>query len=111
MVGPFDTDRTGDLYAVLANRQRRYICWYLHRSDTDVYTADELATELVKASNPSGDRRDLEIALHHTHLPKLAESGLVEYDARTTTVRVRDTAVLDTIGLEEMVDSYEIVDQ
>jgi hypothetical protein len=33
------------------------------------------------------DHRNLEIVLHHNHLPRLADAGLIEYDPSANSVR------------------------
>lgn len=90
-----------DLFGVLANERRRYVLSYLHDADDDVAELAELVDEVrtreaEREGGPNGDggrethRSDaVKIELHHTHLPKLAASGVLDYDARTETVRYR----------------------
>ena len=40
------------------------------------------------------DTDEVAFSLYHTHLPKLADNGLVEYDMRSRTVRYRGDSVV-----------------
>ncbi|WP_428222012.1 DUF7344 domain-containing protein [Halorientalis brevis] len=69
---------------MLADVDRRRICLYLMRSDQTVVTVDDLVEILADEDD---DQERLAIDLHHRHLPKLADAGIVEYDARSNTTR------------------------
>lgn len=86
-----------EIFDVLTHPYRRYVLYYL-RAHSEVVTIDTLtamlANELDGSSTPaeSGPTEHVEVALHHTHLPKLADAGLitvaqdgqsVELDGRT----------------------------
>lgn len=43
---------------------------------------DHLAETRTSAGEP-GDRDRIALRLHHVHLPKLADTGVIEYDADT----------------------------
>jgi len=64
--------------------ERRQICLFLMRSDQSVVTVDNLVEILADEDD---DRERLAIDLHHRHLPKLSDAGIVEYDARSNTTR------------------------
>ena len=58
------------------------------RDDPDhAATIDELVTHLIdRETQRTGERpaRDqLEMVIHHVHLPKLTDAGVVEYNARS----------------------------
>ena len=80
------------LFDVLADERRRRLLAYLHRKDGDVASLSELIDYLVVHEADSVadlDTDDVAISLSHKHLPKLVDVGLVEYDARSRTVRYR----------------------
>lgn len=55
-------------------------------------TLGDIAAEMAATgadASADADYRDLEVVLHHNHLPRLAEAGLVEYDASANSVRPR----------------------
>ena len=87
------------LFDLLQNRQRRYLLYTLDRSTDSTLALAELTERVLdwerrlngeaEASTAESKLR-LRISLHHNHLPKLAEVGLVEYDARSEMVRKED---------------------
>lgn len=78
-------------FDMLADADRRVMLTTLIETPEHVATVDELVTELVKRQAdqtgelPSPD--SVEAQIHHIHLPKLADVGLVEYDARNEELR------------------------
>jgi len=74
-----------ELFGVLSDRTRRRILWFLLEESRT--TVDELA-DLLLGWEISGDgvagpeeRDGVLVSLHHVHLPRLADAGLVRYDA------------------------------
>lgn len=84
--------RIDAIFDVLRNPYRRYLCQYVLRTDADAATCEELADYVLdRAPESLGndlDRQRVEIELRHSHLPKVAAAGLVEYDRRSGAVRV-----------------------
>ena len=80
---------TEDLYNVLSDSHRRYVLSYFQRMDDHVAELPELVEwVLTQEGDGRTKQRDaVAIALHHIHLPKLAGYGLIEYDARSKTIR------------------------
>lgn len=74
------------LFGVLADRRRRRLLAYLAGTDDGVATVSELADH-VAADDADPER--VTVSLHHAHLPRLEDAGIVEYDARSETVRYR----------------------
>lgn len=86
-----DTDTgvdTDELFDLLSNARRRRVLAVLQRADGDAATLEELAERVVARDTDDGsdDPEAAAIALHHVHLPKLADCGVIEYDARNGTV-------------------------
>ncbi|AGB39221.1 DUF7344 domain-containing protein [Natronococcus occultus] len=89
--------------SLLSNRRRRDVLYRL--SEADVTSVDSLAATIAarEASVPAeqlsaDDRERVRIELYHTHLPKLADRGLIEYDDRSGTVRwTAPTDVLESL--------------
>lgn len=49
--------------------------------------ASRLADRQTERTGKRPSRDQIEIELHHVHLPKLVEAGIVEYDARSQELR------------------------
>lgn len=60
---------------------------YFRTSSTSVATVDDLAAGISEQQDEAQKR--VAIRLHHVTLPKLADSGVIEYDARSNTARYR----------------------
>lgn len=90
------------LGTLLADRRRRLLWAHLNASSEDVFTLEELAGQLAEREREPGvdpvsdDRRQrVAVDLHHRHLPALADVGVLEYDARSRTVRYRKSTMGD----------------
>lgn len=89
-------DRLDELFAVLSNARRRFVVQSLQRAGRAM-SVSELTTDVVSweadmtdTGNASDERSPVEVALVHTHLPKLAAAGLVTYDDEAGTVTLTD---------------------
>lgn len=86
---------------VLADPRCRYVLHYFTKTVGQVATVDELATSLhasgkLRPTRPERAAEDyVTVTLHHTVLPKLDEAGVLDYDARTQTVRYREHPALE----------------
>ena len=72
------------LYRLLADHRRRVLLQYLRDTEAPM-PISVLVTELTQGDeHVSPDEvTETEIALHHIHLPKLADTGIIEYDQST----------------------------
>lgn len=74
-------------FELLARAPRRQLLYWLHRRDDGAVSLDALARLLderdVDLPEPGGAR----VALHHVHLPKLDDAGVIEYDPDDGEVR------------------------
>ncbi|SEP90741.1 DUF7344 domain-containing protein [Natrinema salaciae] len=87
---------------LLADRRRRAVLDYLEETDGTA-TLTELAVEIAarearvepNAISDHGDvsardRRAVRISLHHSHVPKLANADVIDYETETETVTLTD---------------------
>jgi Flp pilus assembly protein TadB len=88
----------GELFEALSNDRRRETLRYLLRQDDGRTTKGEVArhiaareTDKPVAQVTSDERKRVYIALHQTHLPKLHDLGLVEYDSSQGALRLDDS--------------------
>lgn len=79
VVPPERLDRTLD---ALSHRRRRRALYELRDADGAV-----AVEELADAIADDAAREQVVASLHHQHLPKLADAGLVDYDGRSGDVR------------------------
>ncbi|ELZ05633.1 hypothetical protein C482_01936 [Natrialba chahannaoensis JCM 10990] len=112
------------LFACLACESRRHLLGVLYEHAPDPLSLSACATRVVsrKADTPRAAVSDaaveqLRLSLHHVHLPKLADAGLVDHDTENQTVAradhsaYRDSAIVDTIQSpdEARTDSLDVV--
>ena len=83
------------LFEALADSRRRHVLSILLDRPTplDVETLARAVAAREEAATSAADVPDdvvrrIQIALHHVHLPKLAETGVVEYDYERGAVAV-----------------------
>ncbi|PSP56330.1 hypothetical protein BRC82_02225 [Halobacteriales archaeon QS_1_67_19] len=74
---------------VLLDVQCCVVLYYFARHSTEVATIDDLGEFIRDQNQQEGDVTHIETRLHHVTLPKLADVGVLEYDARSNTARYR----------------------
>lgn len=84
-------------FEVVRHRDRRQLIQTLRQDNHDETTIEALVDQLhggesVQGNDPPPDRETLLAKLHHNHLPKLAEHGVVDFDPTDGTVRYRSPA-------------------
>jgi len=87
----------GDIHDVLRNERRRHTLELL-RANGDTLSVRQLservaALETGESPPPRNIRQSVYVSLHQTHLPKLDELGIVEYDADA-----KQVTLLDRVG-------------
>ena len=91
-----ETSEIDVLLEALADPQRRGILAALAEADDNVAAFSDLIDRVVAREGVSERSRDrVATGLFHRHLPKLADADLVEYDARSETVRYRGGPVAE----------------
>lgn len=86
------------VFDVLKNRRRRYALHYLRRADGSVQLS-ELAEQVAAWENDTAvdaisaaERKRVYTALYQSHLPKLDEAGIVDYNQNRGIVELSDAA-------------------
>lgn len=109
---PGTTARLTTVFSAIADDRRRAILRAVRGPEAGELPLEDLVVAVDEAVH-SGDgaefdeqrRRRVRTALHHNHLPKLEESGFIEYDSDSGTVRMaRDefrSEVVELIGLQD----------
>jgi hypothetical protein len=85
----------GEIHDVLRNERRRLALDRLRESDSRSMSLGRLSEavaslETGEAPAPGAKRQSVYVSLHQTHLPKLEDLGVVDYDAETKQVRLTD---------------------
>ena len=82
------------IFDLLSSARRRYTLWYLHQQPDPVHLQD-LAEEIAAWENDTEpenltdqDRKRVYVSLYQTHIPKLEEAGVIEYDGETGEIRL-----------------------
>ncbi|WP_090614754.1 DUF7344 domain-containing protein [Natrinema salaciae] len=88
------------IFELLKNRRRREVLAYLLEADETV-TLGELAEQIAAWENDtevnalsSDQRKRVYVALYQTHLPKMDDAGIVEYDQDRGLISLSDNADL-----------------
>lgn len=87
---------------LLADQHRRTVLLHLMENGKEPIALDELVREMRERNLGRGDGqreppRRIATQLHHVHLPKLANGGLVEYDSRSKTVRYQSDTLAEAV--------------
>lgn len=100
---PTITDSLDIVFDLLSDVRRRYLLYYLVTMDGDVTDRDAAVNAVYEyeAANAGTDDcptpENIQIEFHHTHLPRLEDAGLVEYDHRHSTIRFTGNPVFDEL--------------
>ncbi|MFQ3294328.1 MAG: hypothetical protein ACI8VE_001398 [Natrialbaceae archaeon] len=96
----------GEIFDVLRNQRRRFVLQYLKQKEDPVELGD-LATQVAAweydttvQDVTSEQRKRVYTTLQQTHLDKMAEAGIVEYDADRGVIRSTDQTADLSIYLE-----------
>lgn len=86
---------------LLANHNRRKLLQHLLSHEKDLVTVPELVeileTQLEpRAISDGGDGR-VETRLHHVHLPKLADAGVITFDRTNGTVTYQGDQLVESL--------------
>lgn len=94
MVEDHDQIRPDGLIDVLRDRRRRQVVTHLHTAEGGGFDLDGIARAIAGPEAESAARADdtladVKLVLHHQHLPKMDQAGLIDYDPDGGTVRRR----------------------
>lgn len=86
-----------EVFDLLSNKRRRGVFHYLKETDSDQVTVDELVEAVVaweSSSIPSeiteSQRASVYSSLVQTHLPRMVEASVIEYDSDAGTIASTD---------------------
>ena len=106
------TESLSTVFDLLGDSRRRYLLYYLSTLDGDVaeFPAAVNAVSRYEAvgteTHDAASREEVEIDIHHDHLPRLSKAGVLDYDERQGTIRFRGhpplEAWIETVRNEEL---------
>ena len=76
-------------FDALARTDRRAVIQFFRDESAEEVTLDALVTGIVDRSYWDTDESHARLCLHHSTLPKLADTGILDYDPRSKTVSYR----------------------
>jgi len=99
-----ETLEASQIHDILRNDRRRLAIKCL-RENGGMLTVRDLSEDVAtretgEAPAPRDKRRSVYVSLHQTHLPKLDDLGIVDYDTDSKEVRLRDRAAEITTYME-----------
>lgn len=97
------TDTRKRAHELLRSSRRRFVLGYLLGEDQPLSVEElvEAVTDWEFGEDATErNREDVAISLHHAHLPRMADLGVVEYDRETGTVEERDDPLLEAEWLD-----------
>ncbi|WP_458191149.1 DUF7344 domain-containing protein [Haladaptatus sp. NG-WS-4] len=92
-----DTRSTTELHDVLRSEDRRRVLHFFLERDKRMATMDELANYLAAPDGGFEAPERAKVSLHHAHLPKLADTGVIEYDSQSNRTRYRGHKKLEAL--------------
>lgn len=95
-----------DIHDVLSNERRQMTIELLREQESSM-TARELSEQIAEQETgesppPRNIRQSAYVSLHQTHLPKLDDLGIVEYDQSAKTVELNERAEQVSVYLERV---------
>ena len=76
-------------FDALARTDRRAVIQFFRDEPAEKVTLDELVTGIVDGSYWDTDESHARVCLQHSTLPRLADTGILDYDPRSETVKYR----------------------
>lgn len=96
-----------EIFGLLRNQRRRFVVYFLQDRDDEPVDLGNLATQIAVWENDipaeevsAAQRKRVYTALQQSHLPKMDDAGIVEFDSSRGTVRATDSLADLTIYLE-----------
>lgn len=87
------------IFTILAQHERCDLLSFLADSSEEAVPIDEVVEYMVQSETERlgevPNRDHLELSLYHIHLPKLTDTGVIEYDSRSQQIRYWGNEMLE----------------
>ncbi|WP_049896743.1 DUF7344 domain-containing protein [Natrialba chahannaoensis] len=90
------------VYELLSASRRRYVLYYF--LDNENATIDDLVRQVSEWESDVVPR-SIRVSLHHNHLPRLAEHGLVEYGDDNVQITSRFSTLRNTVAHSRAIET------
>ena len=94
-IGAMDDCTLNQAFDILGNQRQRYVLKTLLATTETVLSTDDIADRVLTHDPDAVDRDRVLVELQHQILPRLADEGIIDFDARTATVRYRGSELVD----------------
>ena len=95
---PAEASSVASVLGNLSSEYRRQVVAYFLATEERIASLSDVAEYVHVESDDGGTALDeVKIQLHHAALPKLAAAGVLDYDARSRTVRYRGEPTLEDV--------------
>lgn len=90
------TSELNQTFELLTHPYRRYVLYYLTK-ESEVVGIDTLATAIGKwdgdhtGTDRTNNTKEAKTALHHTHLPKLADAGIITFGPNKDSIELGES--------------------
>jgi hypothetical protein len=81
--------------SALSDRRARAVCRYFHAESAETATVEDLVRFVRDQIEREVDEYSVKLDLHHATLPKLADAGFVDYDAREKEIQYDGSELLE----------------
>ena len=88
---------TDERFDTVARTDRRAVIQFFRDESAEEVALDDLVTGIVDGSYWDADESHTRLCLHHSTLPRLADTGILDYDAKRKTVRYRGRPVVEQL--------------
>lgn len=92
-----DDNTLNQAFDLLRDQRQRYVLEILYTDPKTVMSIDDLVDHVLNNDPTADDRDRVLITLHHKILPRLADTSVIDFDARTDTVRYHGSELVDNL--------------
>lgn len=98
---PGVTNTLNTIFELLSNDRCRYLLYYLLETEREAVEFEEAVNAVYEYESAGTDgedcpsREEIQVALHHSHVPRLADVGVVDHDYRHGTIRYTGDPALE----------------
>lgn len=103
----FEPETVNLLLSALSNEHNRSVVRFFRESPEMVASLDDLVEYVTEQQDGRGTSSPEQVAvnLHHSGLPKLADTGVLDYDPRSKRVRCWDHPLVEADEIGDIIEA------